>query len=200
MLAIVRRAAVSPGRERLIGVASAALAAGLCLLCAASFSRMLPRDASAGHTGLYRSPIPPTIIERLRALPRDALVAAQLERSGDIPFLTGTRIFLSTDDLMPFHKTYFHMMLERCAELRAAMFATEWSAVDRFARKNGVGYALIDVSVYGEKPGQFGPDDWYPILNVPALPEGKAFVLAHPEPDRILAAERGFLLVDLRPR
>ncbi len=174
-----------------------ASALAVCLLSIANLWRIAPRGDGAGHTGIYRSPIPDKMLEIIRSLPKDVVIVSDLEFAGDIPFRAARSVFLTLDDLFPFHMNYFETMRSRSLAQQRALFATDWRDVDSFARDTGVGAALVDLRHY-----QHGrDDDWsreYPWLGLPRLASGTSFVLSTPPPKRILAQTGNFVLVDLR--
>ncbi len=193
------RASSSASALRAGSLAAAAAASVTVLFAAANLWRILPRDGGAGHVGHYRSPIPRSVLARIRALPRDARLAAPPRLAGDIPFLAARSVYLAVDDLHPFHLDFFHASLHRLDRLQAAMFATDWSAVERFAADAKIDAILVDRRSYSPETPD---DDWsraYPAMRVPPLAPGASWALLSAPASRVLASEGDFLLIDARP-
>jgi hypothetical protein len=179
---------------------AAAWSLGLaCFLALAGLNawRMHPGPRDAGHTGIYRATLPGPVLEAVKALPIDAVVAAPPELAGEVTFLGGRSAYLEPLGMFPFHDRIHALFRERARQQARGLFALRWEAVAAFAASTGVRYALVQGALF-----RAGYSPWarfYPELEAPPLAPGENFALQSPPPERVLARDRDLLLIDLSP-
>jgi hypothetical protein len=192
MALLERRPALSAGAVKLV---LAAPLSGLSLLFAANLVRVWPGPHDAGHTGLYRSPLPPRIVAALQALPIDALVAAHPEVAGEVPFFARRSTLVVADELSPYRMERFTEMRARARAVAEALFATDPGPLSVLRDRYRATHLLIDRRAFA--PGYSSWALSYPELAAPVPVAGRPFLLATRPATGVVADEGDFLLLAL---
>ncbi len=184
-----------PGRWRLSGSRAAAIfwiALAVLPTGAVSFEawRRTPGPNDAGHLGIYRTPLGPTILEAVRKLPPNALVAAEASVGPDIPLLTTRSVFWGVHDMHPHHRSYFANARERLRRHMNGLCGRTWEDAVAFAKQDHVTHALVSLDAC-----QHPPEGWRRSYDELTPPLWKAGVLLGPR-GSVVAADDGFLLIE----
>lgn len=132
-------------REKSFGVGPRVAAGALGLFLLVSFVTPLP--------GLQR-PADPAAIERIAALPANAVIGGVSDQLDDIPALTGRRTVATIEHAIPYHSGYFTPVRERLEGALAAISSPDPAVLADYVRRYGVTTIAVDPALiaYGELP------------------------------------------------
>jgi len=116
----------------------------LALVLLASFATPTP--------GLSRPDI--AAMERIAALPEDAVIGGVSDQLDYIPALTGRRTLATIEHSIPYHSGYFTPLRERLEGVLAAVSSPNPAALTDYVRRYGVTVIAVDRALiaYGELP------------------------------------------------
>jgi len=116
----------------------------LALVLLASFATPTP--------GLSRPDI--AAMERIAALPEDAVIGGVSDQLDYIPALTGRRTLATIEHSIPYHSGYFTPLRERLEAVLAAVSSPDPASLTDYVRRYGVTVIAVDRALiaYGELP------------------------------------------------
>ncbi|MEM1010831.1 MAG: hypothetical protein AAGI46_01270 [Planctomycetota bacterium] len=175
-------------------------AGGLCVVFAVVVIDMLVKAGERLEDALFDDDPGAAIVEHLRSMPPDTLIAGHLKDVDGLPLETGRAALITYETFSGWYpKHHVEVDLPRTHDVYRAYFATDWSDVDRLHDIYGVdAFYWTDRHVNPPKAnGKRPPSRDEPLGTIEDHYRQPAatLVLADPPEDRVLARdERGVLV------
>jgi hypothetical protein len=126
------------------------------------------------------------LMEFLKTLPKDALVAGHPFVMNPVPLLARRKVLASHELSLPYYPGYYGRIRQRIMNFFEAYYADSWETVEAFVRRYGIDVLVVRKEhfdpVFLEGPVYYEP---FNQTVKERLKKGKDFVLEMPSPEKL---------------